>query len=118
MLSIWHAIPIKSHLNVKLAIKIFACGGNQMLMLTSRALCCKLKYYSFVSEISCAWYQKYFVFGIRNILRLVSEILCVWYQKYFVFDIRSLLYGGPALSDVFLLQLLHFTNYLTFENTL
>ena len=35
------------------------------------------------------------MFGIRNVLCLVSELLCAWYQKYFVFGIRN-----DAISDI------------------
>ena len=48
-----------------------------MLVLICKALCFILKYYCLVSEILCVWYQKCFVFGIRNILCLESEIFCV-----------------------------------------
>ena len=35
------------------------------------------------------------MFGIRNVLCLVSEILCAWYQKYLVFGIRN-----DVISDI------------------
>ena len=52
-----------------------------MLMVIFKTLC-------WIQNI-IVWYQKYFVFCIRNILCFVSEIFCALNQKCFVFGIRN-----------------------------
>ena len=85
---VWNAIPVKSNLNVNLRIKIVACksgscGGNQMLMLISKTLCCIPKYY--------VWYHKCFMFGIINILCLVLEMTSLFDITFLVSFSRVLI---------------------------